>query len=382
MTQWRAREFWLLYQRRIPVRAALFGFVAVLSVQAASAAAVPEFEQWDTGTSPEAIGTKLAEHFVASQHIDGGADSHFTVYQEVITWYGALTFAKEARNADLARALIARFEPFFLPENQWRIPPINHVDASVFGAVPLEIYQQTGRPAYRVLGLTIADGQWDNPLPDNLTNQTRFWIDDMFMITAVQVQAYRATGDRQYIDRAAHEMVAYLDRLQQPNGLFFHAPDVPFFWGRGNGWVAAGMTELLRSLPQDHRDRPRVLAAYRKMMAALLHYQTDAGMWRQLIDKSDAWPETSCTGMFTFAFVTGVKNGWLDAKTYAPAARKAWLKLITYINEDGDIREVCTGTGKKNDLQYYLDRPRIVGDMHGQAPVLWTASALLRKSPE
>jgi unsaturated rhamnogalacturonyl hydrolase len=84
--------------------------------------------------------------------------------------------------------------------------------------------------------------------------------------------------------------------------------------------------------------------------------------------------------MFTFAFVTGVKNGWLDPKKFAPAARKAWLQLITYINEDGDIREVCAGTGKKNDLQYYLDRPRLVGDMHGQAPLLWTATALLRRN--
>jgi hypothetical protein len=79
------------------------------------------------------------------------------------------------------------------------------------------------------------------------------------------------------------------------------------------------------------------------------------------------------------AFVTGVKNGWLDSKTYAAAARKGWLKLITYINSESDIREVCAGTGKKNDLQYYLDRPRLVGDMHGQAPVLWSATALMRK---
>jgi rhamnogalacturonyl hydrolase YesR len=82
--------------------------------------------------------------------------------------------------------------------------------------------------------------------------------------------------------------------------------------------------------------------------------------------------------MFAFAFITGVKNGWLDEKTYGPAARKAWLKLITYLNDDGNIREVCAGTGAKNDHTYYLTRPRVVGDFHGQAPLLWCASALLR----
>jgi len=51
-------------------------------------------------------------------------------------------------------------------------------------------------------------------------------------------------------------MVLYLDSLQCPNGLFYHAPDVPFFWSRGNGWMAAGMSELLSSLPNNNPDRP------------------------------------------------------------------------------------------------------------------------------
>ncbi len=63
-------------------------------------------------------------------------------------------------------------------------------------------------------------------------------------------------------------MVAYLDKLQQPNGLFYHAPDVPFFWGRGDGWMAAGSAQLLSSLPADHPARARIMAGYQKMMAA------------------------------------------------------------------------------------------------------------------
>jgi len=83
--------------------------------------------------------------------------------------------------------------------------------------------------------------------------------------------------------------------------------------------------------------------------------------------------------MFTYAFITGVKNGWLDDATYGPAARKAWLTLVTYIDDKGDIKEVCQGTNKKNDRQYYLDRERFTGDMHGQAPGLWCATELLRE---
>jgi rhamnogalacturonyl hydrolase YesR len=252
------------------------------------------------------------------------------------------------------------------------------VDFSVFGAVPLQIYMQTKERKYLDLGLSFADRQWEKPNPEGLTSETRFWIDDMFMITAVQVQAYRATGDAKYLDRAALEMVTYLDKLQQPNGLFYHAPDVPFYWGRGNGWVAAGMAELLRSLPANHPRRERILAGYRKMMQSLLSFQAQDGLWRQLIDDPESWPETSSTGMFTFAMISGVKEGWLDGKTYGGAARKGWLGLVQYLDDKGDVRNVCEGTSKKNDKQYYLDRQRLTGDLHGQAPILWSAAALLR----
>jgi len=83
--------------------------------------------------------------------------------------------------------------------------------------------------------------------------------------------------------------------------------------------------------------------------------------------------------MFTYAMIVGVKRGWLEKEVYAPAARKAWLSLVKYINTDSDVTEVCVGTNKKNDKQYYYDRPRIAGDFHGQAPVLWCAYALLEK---
>jgi rhamnogalacturonyl hydrolase YesR len=348
-------------------------------------------KQFPKGGSPEEVGKRVAARFLASPHPNFGRPTPPSVitYPEVCAWYGALAFAKESKDKTLANDLAKRFEPLFGADTGL-VPKPDHVDHSVFGAVPLELYQQQKDPRYLELGKKIADKQWGTPegphvkpaslvyYNQGLTWQTRMWIDDMFMITAVQAQAYRATGNQSYIDRAAKEMVVYLDSLQQPNGLFYHAPDVPFFWGRGNGWMAAGMSELLRSLPKNNPDRPRIMEGYKKMMAALLKHQAADGMWRQLIDDPASWAETSGTGMFTFAMITGVKQGWLDAKTYGPAARKAWLALITYIDDNGDVREVCEGTNKKNDRQYYLDRKRITGDMHGQAPLLWCAAALLR----
>jgi rhamnogalacturonyl hydrolase YesR len=114
------------------------------------------------------------------------------------------------------------------------------------------------------------------------------------------------------------------------------------------------------------------------MMAGLLKYQGKDGMWRELIDKDEAWPESSSSAMFSFAMITGVKHGWLDAKVYGPAARKGWIAVVGYVDQNHDITSVCEGTGKKDDFEYYLERKRRTGDDHGQAPVMWAASALLR----
>jgi hypothetical protein len=55
------------------------------------------------------------------------------------------------------------------------------------------------------------------------------------------------------------------------------------------------------------------------------------------------------------------------------------MAMVSFIDERNNVTEVCIGTGKKNDKQYYHDRPRNAGDLHGQAPYLWCAAALLGK---
>ena len=368
----------LKYQSRIPP---LVIAATLAVVGPAWAATSDDFGHWPSGSAPEVIGNRVAENFAARKfEFETNTNQQFVVYPEVCTWYGALTVAKLTGDHDLQARLIKKFGPLLTADGAKRISQQAHVDFRVFGIVPLEIYLQTKDERLLELGKSFADNQWKTNTQDGVTTEARYWIDDMFMIPAVQVQAYRATGDAKYLDHAALAMSAYLDKLQQPNGLFFHGTNSPFFWGRGNGWVAVGMTELLRSLPADHPRRARIMEGYRKMMAALLKYQGEDGLWRQLIDRLEAWPETSSTGMFTFATVTGVKRGWLDESTYGPAARKAWLGLVPYLDDDGNVREVCVGTGKGDSVGYYLARPRRVGDLHGQAPILWSASALLRSS--
>lgn len=336
------------------------------------------FKNWPAGTSPSEVGRRVAENYLQRQFEFEQGKRPYVIYPEVCAGYGSLTVAELTGDKDLKKRLIQKFAPLWTADGQKHISQQAHVDYRVFGAVPLELFIQTKDQKYLALGKNLADQQWANVTPDGITAEARYWIDDMYMITAVQVQAYRATGDSKYTDRAAVTMAAYLDRLQQPNGLFYHAPDSQFFWGRGVGWVAAGMAELLRSLPKKHLKRARILAGYKKMMRALLKHQGQDGLWRQLIDHPESWVETSSTGMFTFSMITGVKNGWLDRRIYGPSARKAWLGLVKYIDKDANISDVCVGTNKGFTLQYYLERNRRVGDLHGQAPLLWSATALLR----
>lgn len=360
-----------------------------------------DLDNFPEKADPRKVGEKLVERFINTGHSYWGnitstnIPNHVT-YPDVCAWMGAFWFAESVGSNELYNKLVDRFDPLFTTEKNMqpslRPSASNIVDYYVFGAIPLEIYKKKQENQYLELGMKYADGQWT--LPSNATQeqkdwsgddyswQTRLWIDDMYMITTLQAQAYLATGDEKYIDRTAREMVLYLDRLQRDNGLFYHAPDAPFFWGRGNGWMAVGMADVLRMLPQTTKYDPyreKIMKGYKKMMEALLQYQQPSGMWGQLIDLN-TWPETSGTGMFTYAMIVGVKNGWLDEKKYGAAARKAWITLQEYFTLDYDIRNVCEGTGAKNSYDWYINRRRWTGDRHGQAALLWCSYALTMPS--
>lgn len=334
-------------------------------------------QNWPTNADPRTIGESVARNLLARSYLTNQAG--FVVYPEACTGFGAVRFAKTAGDQELLQKLVGRYAFFLTPEAEQLVSTNRHVDFRVLGIIPLEIYLETGDTHYLKPGLALADAQWEHPLPDGLTHETRWWVDDAFMIGSLQIEAYRATKDPKYADRAARQLAAYLDKLQKTNGLFYHGPAIPYFWGRGNGWFAVALAEVLSSLPPDHPKYARLMDGYRKMMAGLRRYQAPSGLWRQLIDNDQAWVETSCTGMFTYAMIVGVQHGWLDTKEYGDCARRGWIGLCGYVDPEGDVREICVGTGQNPDTQYYLDRPRAVGDLHGQAPVLWCAGALLQK---
>ncbi len=297
-------------------------------------------------------------------------------YAEAAAAVGALRFASAIGDGVMQQRLVERYLPL-LDESSGLVSRRAHVDMNVIGIVPLQIAMLTGDEAELRQGLSFADAQWGHPLPGGLTAQSRWWIDDLYMVGMLQMQAYRASGEIQYADRAAAQLTAYLPLLQNDDGLFYHSHDVPVLWGRGNGWVAVAMAEVLTDLPSGHPQRTALMRHYRQMMQTLLEYQRADGMWGQILDNADAWGESSGTAMFAYAMAVGLDHGLLPDAVYRPAVERAWTALTALLDADGNLADVCIGTAKQNDVEYYLARPRVAGDLHGQAPMLCRASELL-----
>lgn len=324
---------------------------------------------------PELIGLLAAKRFEMKLK---KVDTH---YKTACTWYGALQLAGLLDEASLLESIIKKFRMYMRGAFNSTLMGPGHVDQNVFGIVPFEIYRKTKDKNILSVGKALADHQLKNK---DHPDQRRYAVDDMFMLIALQVQAYRATTDEKYLNFAASRMVEYLNRLQKSDGFFYHLTDNDIKWGRGNGWFASGMTEILQELDESHAHYATIRKGYLKMMAGLLQYQIQegrpgAGLWHQVIDNEseENWPESSGSAMFAFAMVTGIDKGWLDCDIYGPVARRTWLALVNLVDETGDLRDISDWCYFPT-LKEYLDRGRLTGDGHGQAPLLWTAAALIR----
>jgi rhamnogalacturonyl hydrolase YesR len=339
---------------------------------------------WPNEQDPSLIGKELVQNLLARPKLNLSKN---VGYQETCAGYGAVRFAAmiDSRNATSSlKDVIARYQAIITPAGAKLNPKPNHVDNSVFGILPLEIWEATKknndltpdqRAKYLALGLSYADAQFATLNPEGLSSETRHYIDDAYKICVMQILAYRATGKPVYAANAVKELTAFIDKLQQPTGLFFHGPDAHVAWGRGNGWVAAALAEVLLYLPESDPARPKILASYKSMMAALLKVRAPDGRWRQVLDDPKAFEENSCTGYFIFAMAEGLTQGWLDDITYTPAVKGAWGALCGQIDAKGNVADVSILTEHSNDEAYYLARPIAAGNLHGQFAALWAAAA-------
>ena len=195
------------------------------------------------------------------------------------------------------------------------------------------------------------------------------WSDDLFLGTIAAVRA----GDPEGLAAAVRLVTTTAARLQRPDGLFHHDADAPTAWGRGNGFGALGLAELLTVLPADHPERDAVLDVHRRHLAGMRARQAPDGTWRQVVDAPGSYRETSVTAMTLTAMARGLRLGWLD-DSYRPAVDRAWRALLAHVTEDGGLVDVCFSTGAGPTRRHYLDRPAVNGaDDRGGAMVLGAA---------
>jgi unsaturated rhamnogalacturonyl hydrolase len=175
------------------------------------------------------------------------------------------------------------------------------------------------------------------------------WCDALFMGPTVWAKMAKVTGKKKYLDFMYKEYKVTTDYLyDKEEDLYFRdsnyftrkeANGAKVFWGRGNGWVFAGLPIIIRELPEKYEYKNYFVTIYKEMAAKLLSLQSADGFWHaSLLDPASyPSPEMSATAFFVYGLAWGVNNGYLDKETYLPAVVKGWKSMVTSVWPDGKV---------------------------------------------
>ena len=153
------------------------------------------------------------------------------------------------------------------------------------------------------------------------------------------------------------------------------------YWGRGTGWLFAALVDVLEFMPsgidvQGGEDSKTRLTRYLNVVAAGLKARQDAtsGCWPQLLQYAVGYTpeggsksnylEASCSFMFTYAYLKGIRLGLLSKSTYEATAVKAFKGcvatfLTTGSNGELNVIQSCESAGldasRLGTARYYLN---------------------------
>lgn len=196
------------------------------------------------------------------------------------------------------------------------------------------------------------------------------WADAVFMSPPVMAHLTKTTGDTKYLefmDKEFWAMTNYLfDKdygLYLRDSRYFERKDDqgrPIFWGRGNGWVLAGLARTINYLPAEFANRQAYLDLYTAMSKTLLDYQLEDGSWpSSLLEKNaDTHSETSASALLAYALAWGINKGHLSAPEYRTSVEKAWQSIVANIYPNGKVGYVqqvafAPGSAQMEDTQLY-----------------------------
>jgi unsaturated rhamnogalacturonyl hydrolase len=233
-----------------------------------------------------------------------------------------------------------------------------HADDYCVGQTYIELYRKYKvkdmiKPMRAYLDLILknpatGDLKFENT-KDYWSTQRWSWCDALFMGPTVWAKMGNITGKKKYLDFMYKEYKATTDYLyDKEEDLYFRdsnyftrkeANGAKVFWGRGNGWVFAGLPIIIRELPLKYEHKDYFVTIYKEMAAKLLALQSPDGFWHaSLLDPASyPNPEMSATAFFVYGMAWGVNNGYLDKETYLPAIIKGWKSMVTSVWPDGKV---------------------------------------------
>jgi unsaturated rhamnogalacturonyl hydrolase len=227
----------------------------------------------------------------------------------------------------------------------------------------------------------------DGTLMRNSPESNTIWADDLYMGVIFLAKMGRLTGEQKYFDDAVKQVYNFEKYLfSKQTNLYYHCwynnnkTNGVAHWGRCNGWVMMAQVELLECLPKNSPHRKKLIQLLLNHIIGVSRYQHPSGLWHQLINKNDSYLETSATAMFTYSITKAVNNGWIS-KNYAGIAVEGWKGLKSKIDAEGNISDICMGTGIQSYLAYYYTRERPLNDIHGIGPVLMAGIEMMRLKP-
>ena len=265
-------------------------------------------------------------------------------------------------------------------------------DCGAMAASVIEVYQIEKKKEYKTyIDKTadfiknkqdrLADGTLCRKTPHEMT----VWADDMYMSVPFLARMGHLTGDVKYFNDALNQVFNFSKYLWDPKTeLFFHCyyDDLKrngvAHWGRCNGWIIMSQCQLLELLPKDHPKWEALRQNLEHQILGLAKYQTAEGLWRQLIDKPDAYTESSASAMFVYGIAKAVNEGWID-KRYASIALNGWEGLKAYkLTTEGDLKDICVGTNIDESITYYYNRPARTNETHGLGAVIDAGVEILK----
>lgn len=273
-----------------------------------------------------------------------------------------------------------------LTPRAWGLPDLDA--CGTIGVSLIETYEITGNPKLLPVIHAVGNAVMTHipTFPDGTYFRVKtMWADDLYMSCPFLARLYRLTGDKTYEEQVHRQVAGFKKRLWMENEkLFSHIyfPEeeqmsgIP--WGRGNGWIAVTLTEILTLLPKENSHWQEELTLFQEYMEGVKACQDETGMWHQVLNEADSYLETSCTAMFLLSMSRGVGKGWLDKERYLPCIQKAWTALLKHsVDAVGDVYGVCLGSGCAKESIYYKQLPAKKNDDHGTGIVMMAAAEMI-----